>query len=169
MGTMKPRLMSYRSATAPISLGRIAPPMIAMTIYAESLLARAPSPKIPSANIVGNMIDMKKYLRNTHATDTQPSFRNTTNVISTFIAPYSPTILCAANRLSSPAPVNRPTKKHTSPSDARFEAPLLLHASAPALPVSNHPSSQPCSNPECPARLVIFAAQEAGIGGGSDT
>ena len=34
--------------------------MMAMTIKAEAFLARAPSPKIPSAKIVGNMIDMKK-------------------------------------------------------------------------------------------------------------
>ena len=61
MGTMKPRDMSYWSATAPISFGRIAPPMIAMTMNAEAFLARAPSPKMPSAKMVGNMIDMKKY------------------------------------------------------------------------------------------------------------
>ncbi len=34
--------------------------MIAITMYDEARLARAPSPKIPSAKIVGNMIDMKK-------------------------------------------------------------------------------------------------------------
>ena len=34
--------------------------MIAITMYADAFLARAPSPKIPSAKIVGNMIDMKK-------------------------------------------------------------------------------------------------------------
>src|ERR1039457_440875 len=43
-GTMNPRDMSYRSATCPISLGRIAPPMI----------------------------DIKKKLRNPQATDSQP-------------------------------------------------------------------------------------------------
>ena len=31
-----------------------------MTIYAEAPFALAPSPKIPSAKMVGNMIDMKK-------------------------------------------------------------------------------------------------------------
>ena len=34
--------------------------MIAMTMNAEAFLARAPRPKMPSAKIVGNMIDMKK-------------------------------------------------------------------------------------------------------------
>ena len=48
------------SATAPISFGRIAPPMIAMTMNADAFFARAPRPKMPSAKIVGNMIDMKK-------------------------------------------------------------------------------------------------------------
>ena len=34
--------------------------MMAMTMKAEAFFARAPSPWMPSAKIVGNMIDMKK-------------------------------------------------------------------------------------------------------------
>jgi len=49
--------------------------MIAITIKADAFFARAPSPKMPSAKIVGNMIDMKKYVRNTHITLSHPSFK----------------------------------------------------------------------------------------------
>src|ERR1035438_4905178 len=47
MGTAKPRDISHLSATAPISFGTMAPPMIAMTMKDDAFLARAPRPKIP--------------------------------------------------------------------------------------------------------------------------
>jgi len=53
IGTMKPRDMSQRSATAPISFGRMAPPMIAITMYDEARLARTPSPKSPARRSSG--------------------------------------------------------------------------------------------------------------------
>jgi len=60
IGTAKPRDMFDWSAMKPISFGRRAPPMIAITMNEDAFLAREPSPWMPSAKIVGNMIDMKK-------------------------------------------------------------------------------------------------------------
>ena len=59
-GTMKPRDMSKRSATAPISYGDSAPPMMAMTMWDETMFVCLPSPTTPSAKMLGNMMDMKK-------------------------------------------------------------------------------------------------------------
>ena len=53
---------------------------------------------------------------------------------------------CAGNFFNKPAPVNRPTRKSTKPSEARFDAPLSLKASTPLLLVSNQPDSQSCRN-----------------------
>ena len=53
------------------------------------------------------------------------------------------------------------------PTDARFEAPLLLIDSTPVLPTSNQPCSQLCSQPELEARLFNPEPQEAGMGGTS--
>ena len=65
----------------------MAPPMMAMTMNAEAFFARAPRPKMPRAKMVGNMIDMKKKLRKTHATESQPSFRKISRQATTFSAP----------------------------------------------------------------------------------
>ena len=52
-----------KSEVAPITAGRIAPPMMAITISAEpTLRCSSLSPSIPSAKMVGNITDMKKLL-----------------------------------------------------------------------------------------------------------
>jgi hypothetical protein len=60
IGTIKARDRSDASAIAPITFGRIAPPIMAMTRKEDALFARCPRPKMPSAKMVGNMMDIKK-------------------------------------------------------------------------------------------------------------
>src|ERR1700729_3294219 len=60
IGTINPRDRSLMSAIAPITFGKIAPPMMAITRKEDALLARCPRPKMPSAKMVGNMMDIKK-------------------------------------------------------------------------------------------------------------
>ena len=43
--------------------------------------------------------------------------------------------------------MKRPTRKHTKPSDARLDAPLLLSERTPLCAVSNQPSSQSWRKP----------------------
>ena len=47
------------SAISPISIGKIAPPTIDITIKEEAIFVSSPSPLMPNAKIVGNMIDIK--------------------------------------------------------------------------------------------------------------
>jgi len=65
--------------------GMSAPPMIAMTMNEAASFERLPRPKIPSAKIVGNMIDMKKKLRKRAMSEIQPSLRAMT-AMSTVLA-----------------------------------------------------------------------------------
>jgi hypothetical protein len=60
IGTINARDRSDMSAIAPITFGRIAPPIIAITRNEDALFARCPRPKMPRAKMVGNMMDMKK-------------------------------------------------------------------------------------------------------------
>ena len=69
--------------------------------------------------------------------------------------------------MSKPAPVKRPTRKHTKPSDAIFEAPLSLRARMPDLFASNQPESQFCKKPEWSDNLVIAELHPTGIAGTS--
>lgn len=59
-GTRNPTAMEEISAIHPISIGTIAPPATAITIIEEAFSRNSPSPLMPSANIVGYMIDIKK-------------------------------------------------------------------------------------------------------------
>src|SRR5208283_6154453 len=102
-------------------------------------------------------------MRNTQITDSQPSLAKTSRVSATFAKPYSPRILWAEYFFSKPAPVKRPARKSKRPTDARLDAPLLLIDRTPDLLVSNQPRSQSCRKPECSARLVMAASQEAGM------
>jgi hypothetical protein len=54
IGTINARDRSDMSAIAPITFGRIAPPIIAMTRKEDALFARCPRPKMPRAKMVGN-------------------------------------------------------------------------------------------------------------------
>src|SRR5690349_3335488 len=63
-GTIKPVRMECRSAMCPINGGATAPPTIDITISDEPSLVYSPSPRIPSAKIVGNPTDMKKKVAN---------------------------------------------------------------------------------------------------------
>lgn len=48
------------SPMAPINEGQIAPPTIVITRIDDAALVLFPNPRIPSANIDGNIIDMKR-------------------------------------------------------------------------------------------------------------
>ena len=58
-GTAKPIDISF-SPIYPINIGLNAPPATPITIYDEAFLVCTPIPSSPRANIVGNMMDMKK-------------------------------------------------------------------------------------------------------------
>src|ERR1700730_17695164 len=111
--------------------------MIAITMNDDAFFAHRPRPKIPSAKIVGNMIDMKKYVRNTHATDTQPSLAKINRQRAGAAVQYQPSTLYGVNFFRMALPVNRPIRKQRKPSEARFDAALLLKPSTPFECISN--------------------------------
>ena len=60
------------SANQPIKGGMSAPPTITITISKDPNLVCCPNPRMPSAKIVGYMIDMKKQLKKSAETESQP-------------------------------------------------------------------------------------------------
>jgi len=58
-GTIKP-IAIFVSPIYPINIGLNAPPATPITIYEEAFFVSGPMFLKPSANIVGNIIDMKK-------------------------------------------------------------------------------------------------------------
>src|SRR5262249_29187544 len=133
IGTIKPRDRSDMSAIAPITFGKIAPPIMAMTRKEDSFFDRSPRPKMPSAKMVGNMIDIKKYVPRKQNADSQPNFKKIRRQSSVLMAPYSPRSLWAENCFRSAVPMNRPPRKRRSPIDTRLEAPLLLTPITPVV------------------------------------
>ena len=77
--------IEYLSATRPMKYGRIAPPTTAVTIHDAASLVFSPSPRMPSAKCVGYMMDIKKKLKNSAATDSQPSGKITSVIITTLM------------------------------------------------------------------------------------
>lgn len=73
MGAKKPTDILVLSAINPITGGKTAPPTIDITIKDEAFFVFGPRSLIPSANMVGNMIDIKKNTPNKLINDTQPS------------------------------------------------------------------------------------------------
>lgn len=73
MGAKKPTDMLVLSAISPIIGGKIAPPTIDITIKEEALFVSGPRSLIPNANIVGNIIDIKKKTPNKLTSETHPS------------------------------------------------------------------------------------------------
>ena len=73
--------------------------------------------------------------------------------------------MCGENFLRIPAPLKRPIRKQTKPSEARFDAPLLLNVSNPPLAGSNQPCSQSWIIPVLPERPVKDACHEGGMAG----
>src|ERR1035441_9997077 len=124
---------------------------------------------MPSAKMGGNMMDMKKKLRKTQATESQPSRQNTTMHMTIFRTPQTASRRRAENVFSRPAPVNRPRRNKTKATDKRLAAPLSLMQRTPSLLASNQPSSQFCKcrifAGKLVERLVNIASHEAGIGG----
>jgi len=59
-GTEKPKAVLDISEIYPIKTGMIEPPTIDITSMEEAFLVNGPNPLIPRANIVGNIIDIKK-------------------------------------------------------------------------------------------------------------
>ena len=111
-GTTYPADMPSLSAIAPITLGNTAPPIMAMTMNEDANFDFSPNPKMPSEKIVGNIIDMKKKLRNKAATDIQPNLAITTNIKITLIVEYRPSMLWALVTLKIKEPVKRPTRNN---------------------------------------------------------
>jgi hypothetical protein len=85
---------------------------MAMTINDEASFDFSPNPKIPSEKMVGNMIDMKKKLKNTAATDIHPNLATITNIRITLINEYRPSILWALVTLKINEPVKRPMRNN---------------------------------------------------------
>ena len=62
-GVINPVDIELISEIHPMNGGKIAPPTIAITINEDAFFVCSPNPFIPSAKIVGNMIDIKKKIR----------------------------------------------------------------------------------------------------------
>lgn|SRR5690606_9269256 len=71
-GTMNAVAIVELSAINPIAGGQKAPPATAITRKDEPFFVSVPKSATPSAKIVGNMIDIKKYVVNNENTETQP-------------------------------------------------------------------------------------------------
>lgn len=85
IGTMKAVLI-FSSPTYPIIKGNIAPPIIAIIISEEPIFVSSPMPLIPKANMVGNIIDIKKLTPTTKYTLTIPELNvldNKRNILIT--------------------------------------------------------------------------------------
>ena len=77
IGAKKPTDMDEISAIKTINIGKIAPPTIAMTINDAHFFVFSPRSLMPRAKIVGNMIDMKKKIRNNAIIETHPKLKLT--------------------------------------------------------------------------------------------
>lgn len=78
MGTRKPVAIPYISATNPISGGKMAPPATAITKKEAPCFVREPNDLIERANIVGNMMDIKKKTPYNAISEIQPNSIATT-------------------------------------------------------------------------------------------
>ncbi len=107
--------MEATSASQPMSMGMMAPPTMAITMKAEALLVCGPSPWMPSAKMVGNMIDMKKKLAKSAPTEIQPSGAITKTMTSTLTAAKSASVFSALNQLKARLPVKRPSRNSPKP------------------------------------------------------
>ena len=85
IGTRNPTDMEEISAIQPINIGKTAPPTIDMIKNDEPFLVCDPRSLMANANIVGNMIDIKKKVRNKATTETIPNPPLTTGSNKTHI------------------------------------------------------------------------------------
>ena len=77
MGAKNPTDIEVISAVQPINIGKIAPPTIDITIKEAPSLVFSPRSLIPNANMVGNMIDIKKKIKKRAMIEAKPSFKLT--------------------------------------------------------------------------------------------
>ena len=85
IGAKKPTDIEELSAIQPMNIGKMAPPTIDITIKEDAFLVFSPSPFIPRAKMVGNMMDMKKKIRKSERIENQPILRLTIGNSSTHI------------------------------------------------------------------------------------
>jgi hypothetical protein len=93
IGAKKPTDILELSAIQPISGGKIAPPTIAITIKEDAFFVLGPRSLIPNANMVGNMIDIKKNTPYKPISDPHPSPALTTGNSKQHMAAYMASIL----------------------------------------------------------------------------
>ena len=82
-------MLPVLSEIKPIISGATAPPIIDITRKDEAIFVSSPRPLIPKANIVGNMIDIKKGTAITAYTATVPDVVNATVSSTKFMVAYS--------------------------------------------------------------------------------
>src|SRR5277367_3652362 len=75
----------------------------------------SPKPWIPSEKIVGYMIDMKKKLMKSPATESQPHEFIVKTIIKIHATEYSASIKCGLNLRNARLPVTRPKRNSAKP------------------------------------------------------
>ena len=87
IGIIKPIAIFTWSAIAPINGGQKAPPATAITKNDDPFFVKAPKSRIPNAKIVGNIIDIKKYVENNAITEIVPKPKTTVKTNKELINP----------------------------------------------------------------------------------
>lgn len=77
IGARKPTDIELLSAIHPMNGGKTAPPTIDITMNDEAFFVFGPKSFIPSAKIVGNVMDMKKKIRYKAITESYPKLSPT--------------------------------------------------------------------------------------------
>ena len=105
---------------APINGGQKAPPATAITKNDDPFFVKAPKSRIPKAKIVGNIIDMKKYVENNATTEIIPKPSTTKTINMTFIKLYTMSILLGFINFRKKDPEILPSQKRPMPPKARI-------------------------------------------------
>src|ERR1017187_9684045 len=101
--------MPILSAAAPRSRGTMAPPTTAVIINPDPLLVIGPSPAMPNAKMLGNMMELKKPQSTTVQIATDPLLNIETTSSAAAIKPKAPSSLFDLILVSTHEPSRRPT------------------------------------------------------------
>ena len=115
MGTKNPIDMDEMSATQPINIGKTAPPTMDIIRNDDPFLVCGPRSFIARAKIVGNIMDIKKKIRNNATTETIPSPALTTGNNNTHISEYIANNFTGATKRIIQLPDKRPIKNSDIP------------------------------------------------------
>jgi hypothetical protein len=99
----------------PINGGSIAPPTIAIMIKDEPSFVYSPRFRIPSAKIVGNIIDMNRFTSNIEYTAMYPSVSTAVTHSVTAAMAYAVNSFDPSTNVSNHVPSTRPTTNRPVP------------------------------------------------------